>query len=459
MKRLRVAVTILVLAVGLAACVSSPSKPATLPPDAAEASAKLDRYIDQRFAATAADTAELVAYFEAHGQDATAVEALLRGQRASYPVLAWTPGTLSSANPIECFHVDYASVYYAYVPTTRVASKASPVLVVGHGGNSSMSATYARETALSYLKAYRPLADKLGAVLVAPASERGWSPIGDSLIISTLSDLQRRLWIDADRIYLTGQSMGGHLAWRSAMNYTDWFAGFAPMSGGYPQWADDATLSNLWDTVGYFTWGATEPYDLDKTNVKLEAFLTANRFAWTGKQVAGSHPIASGEFTAIAALFSTATRQQYAKTAYFRGTGAMQYTGNWNIEGWPVHTIRTDRPLKYNVHRFLRITPRSEADAGVIEIKAQVQANNVIELRTRNARHITVMLHPAMGLDLDAPITIRVNGVVAFADVVERDLGRMLDMVREFDDRGRIFQAFVELDITTDGDVGPAWAP
>ena len=77
----------------------------------------------------------------------------------------------------------------------------------------------------------------------------------------------------------------------------------------------------------------------------------------------------------------------------------------------------------------------------------------------RNARHITVMLHPAMGLDLDAPLTIRVNGVVAFADVVERDLGRMLDMVREFDDRGRIFQAFVELDITTDSDVGPAWAP
>lgn len=38
--------------------------------------------------------------------------------------------------------------------------------------------------------------------------------------------------IDIDRIYLTGVSMGGMGTWSVAMDYPEWFAAFAPMSGG-----------------------------------------------------------------------------------------------------------------------------------------------------------------------------------------------------------------------------------
>ena len=74
-----------------------------------------------------------------------------------------------------------------------------------------MSQSYADQTARVYLKAYQTLGVKMKAILVAPSSTRGWGHIGNSLILSTISDVQRRYAIDPDRIYLAGQSMGGHL--------------------------------------------------------------------------------------------------------------------------------------------------------------------------------------------------------------------------------------------------------
>ncbi len=50
-----------------------------------------------------------------------------------------------------------------------------------------------------------------------------------------------------------------------------------------------------------------------------------------------------------------------------------------------------------------------------------------------------------------------VTSPMPFTGVVAPDLGRMLDLVREYDDRGRIFHGFVDLDVDTDAIVGPPW--
>ena len=320
-----------------------------------------------------------------------------------------------------------------------------------------MSADYARSTAEAYVDAYAPLAERLGAVLVAPATERGWSPIGDSLIFSVLSDLQRRVYIDPDRVILTGQSMGGHLTWRTAMTYSDVFSAFVPMSGGYAEWVTGPALYNLWDTVGFHTWGVDEPYALDSTNETLRAFFVEHAYAWTGLEVPGEHPIAADAFGTITETVGLQRRQLAATALYFRGAGAMQYTGNWTIEGWPAHTIDLARPLMSNQHRFVRLVPRTGDAAAVQEVKARVGTGNVVELTTSGVRGLTVMLHPDMGLDLSRVVIIRINGVEAYRAVPTPDLGRMLDLVREYDDRGRIFHAFVDLTVPTDQPVGAPW--
>ena len=69
-------------------------------------------------------------------------------------------------------------------------------------------------------------------------------------------------------------------------------------------------------------------------------------------------------------------------------------------------------------------------------------------------RKMTVYLHPRM-VAFDQPVRVRVivNGAVAFDGKVKKDPVMMLDFVRKFDDRGRLFWGKVELEIATDVEV------
>ena len=408
----------------------------------------LDAYIDQRFEAPPEATDQLLALLDKGKFTLEETEKLLRGARAAYPAPTTQLGKVGQLD-VTCYHVDYSSIAYLQAPTTYDPTKPVPLIVVGHGGNSSMSATYARQTALSYIKAYAALGKSLGAILVAPATERGWSPIGDSLILSSISRVQRDYNVDPERIYVTGQSMGGHLAWRTALTYGDHYGAFSPMSGGYPEWAANGTLRNLWTTAGFATWGEIEPYDLDKTNVILHDWLVAHSFSWEGKQVPGEHPIATAELPAIADFFGQHPRQMYRNDTWYSAGGTMQYTGNWNIAGWPKHTINLDRPLMSNLRNWIRVTPRPDF-MGALGFYGRVLPGNHLDIVSENVRQMKVMIQPLMGIDMQKPVTITVNGAEVFNGIVAPDRKQMLELIREFDDRGRLFHGFVDLTITTD---------
>lgn len=51
-------------------------------------------------------------------------------------------------------------------------------------------------------------------------------------VMDVLVEVRRAYNIDADRIYLTGHSMGGFGTWSVAMNHPEVFAALAPISGG-----------------------------------------------------------------------------------------------------------------------------------------------------------------------------------------------------------------------------------
>lgn len=410
--------------------------------------AEIDAYIDQRFEAPAGATDALVEKLDGERYGLEEIEELLRGPRASYPDPAIPLDTVGEID-VACYHVDYESIAYVYLPPGYDPTKPTPLVVVGHGGNSSMSASYARETAEGYIGAYEKLATSLGAILVAPATERGWSPIGDSLILSSISRVQRDYNVDPDRIYVTGQSMGGHLSWRTALTYGDRYAAFSPMSGGYAEWAEDGTLRNLWTTAGTSTWGQIEPYELDTTNEVLREWLVSHGYEWDGKQVPGEHPIPNAELSNVAAFFEAHPRNMYRSDTWYRAGGSMQYTGNWDIDGWPEHTINLDRPLMSNLRHWIRVTPRPDFE-GALTFSGRVVSGNRIEITSENVRQMKVMLHPKMGLDLSQSVAIVVNGEELFNAIVEPDWKQMFELVREFDDRGRVFHGFVDLEIPTD---------
>jgi dienelactone hydrolase len=115
-----------------------------------------------------------------------------------------------------------------YVPFSLDTSHPAPLLLAFHGtgGNGKQTEPMWRATA-----------EKLGMLVLAP-SEAGKNEgyaFSDRERRSALEALRwMRRWYDVDenRIYATGISRGGHLAWDLALRHPDLFAAIAPMIGG-----------------------------------------------------------------------------------------------------------------------------------------------------------------------------------------------------------------------------------
>ena len=67
-------------------------------------------------------------------------------------------------------------------------------------------------------------------LVVAPQCPLGqdWAP---DLLAAVLDEVEKHYRVDADRVYVTGYSMGGAGTWKVAMDYTDRFAAIAPLCG------------------------------------------------------------------------------------------------------------------------------------------------------------------------------------------------------------------------------------
>lgn len=81
-------------------------------------------------------------------------------------------------------------------------------------------------------------ADRHGLLLIAPDGIRkSWGFNGDGVrdtefLQRVIRDAARRWPIDLGRIYVSGFSYGGAMAWRLACNLGDQFAGYLPIAGG-----------------------------------------------------------------------------------------------------------------------------------------------------------------------------------------------------------------------------------
>lgn len=106
------------------------------------------------------------------------------------------------------------------------------------------------------------------------------------------------------------------------------------------------------------------------------------------------------------------------------------------------------RVLRWNFRHWIEVNPRADLPAGAT-FYGENKGQSRLEILTDGARHLNVLLHPQM-VDMSAKVTIVVNGEMEFDDVPTVDLEQLLERVREFDDRGRIYRASVPLDISTD---------
>jgi predicted esterase len=413
-------------------------------PELRELAAAVDAFVVDRWTNTA--IAPLVERLQAANLDANRLEAMLRQGRPSYPRIAEPVGSLSARLPLASEHVDHATEHFVYVPTSYDPLEPAPLLVVAHGGSAARDLAFGARAARGGLEPWLASAEKHGFLVVAPLTDRGWMQIGTSLLFSAIARMQRDFHVDPDRVFLTGHSMGGHVTWRSSFWFTDRWAAVSPMSGGY-DYVKSKDVFNLVNVPGYATFGAREPYQINEFNKIIGTWMKDHAYPWTNQEKEGEHEIFLDEVEKVAAFFAAQKRDLYRKKVWAR-VGGLQFTAPDTNPAWgKAHVWNPERPIELSTMFWLRFFPPPPAmppEKHVQTVFGEVKDGNLIELVCENVRRLRIHLHPQM-VDFSKPVTIVTNGKKVFAGPVKASLGTMLQLVREFGDRGRIFHAAIDV--------------
>jgi len=115
-----------------------------------------------------------------------------------------------------------------YVPQAYDPARPAPLLIALHGAGGRGE---------DVLPAWRPVADALGMLLVAPTDALGQEGYSFSReerddVFVVLRWARRRFNVDENRVHLTGVSRGAHLAWDLALRHPTPWASLAPFIGG-----------------------------------------------------------------------------------------------------------------------------------------------------------------------------------------------------------------------------------
>ncbi len=121
--------------------------------------------------------------------------------------------------------------YRVFVPSKYDATKPTPMVVALHGMGGDEN---------SYFMSYdngvvKREAEARGYIVVCPKGRGSASMyMGDAEkdVLDVIAAMRRDYNVDANRIYLTGHSMGGYGTWSIAPKYPELFAAIAPISGG-----------------------------------------------------------------------------------------------------------------------------------------------------------------------------------------------------------------------------------
>lgn len=414
----------------------------------------IDVYLDQRYPNAeqgAKSTKELVELLQKEKLDIHAVENLLLAGRSKYPD-APEKGKLLLVKNLVCDHVDYQTQYLLYVPKSYEAGKPHPLIVIGHGGNGSMQPDYARSAAQAGLRPWIPQAEEHGFLLAAPLSERGWMTTGDSIMTTLISKLQREFHIDPNRVYLTGHSMGGHLTYRSAIYMADRWAAVSPMSGGY-DYVENKQIFNLWNVPGYVTFGKNEPYKIDQFNRTMREWTKERGYSWTFMEKPGGHEIFMDELPKVAKFFLDHPRNLYTKLVYAHRNDGLEHVSVDSNPRWnKTHKWKEGTYIDRSTTHWLQLRPLpagTQPEKSVQTVRGEITGANEITISSENARKLRLLLHPKM-IDFSKPVVVKLNGKVVHDAVVKPDLAFLLEFVRRFDDRSRIFHASLEFNIDTD---------
>src|SRR5688572_8104189 len=140
---------------------------------------------------------------------------------------AATPGLHEERVPLRVGDKTETTELFVFVPQKYDIARPAPLILSFHGTGGSGRGLH---------ELWRAAAEELG-MLVACPSEAGandgyrFSERERDSALAALRWIRRRYNVDENRIYASGISRGGHLAWDLALRFPDRFAAIAPFIG------------------------------------------------------------------------------------------------------------------------------------------------------------------------------------------------------------------------------------
>lgn len=238
--------------------------------------------------------------------------------------------------------------------------------------------------------------------------------------------------VDPDRVYLLGYCSGGNGVYQLGPILADRWAAVSATKG-IPE---GPPLANLRNCPIDLQWGEADPDTIDRPGMnrdaadRLYALHDADRGGYTFREIEHWR---QGRFVndkSTVGWLARYTRNPYPDRVVWEQNGDARESSN---------------PLRHTFY-YLAIDPDEQWDGtGPDRIIAELDREaNAVSLEVTGYEYVTVRLNDHM-LDLDRPVTVRVNGGVAFQGRVQRQTDVMARTLAERGDRRHIFSSELRL--------------
>ncbi len=278
----------------------------------------------------------------------------------------------------------------AYLPATYPAQRKIPALLFLHGYNPP-NPPYVRWWSVA--DRHNGVAERHEILVLEPMARGNsmYRMLGETDVLRCLAEAQRRFPVDADRVYLTGESMGGNGTWMIASRNPQVFAAAAPVHGGW----DYRILGN---GFGWLNPQATRP---------MEHFMQEAQSSFAGAEGLRNVPVYALHGDADAAVPVEFSRhgvkllQRWGYDVRYREIpGGMHedLKARDEIADWLLGHRRNAAPREVRLRSYdlagakahwVRVTG-SSSPLEMIEARAQVIDELVLRLDTKNVSSVTL---------------------------------------------------------------------
>ncbi len=319
--------------------------------------------------------------------------------------------------------------YSVLLPPEYNPFRSYPVIVTLHAANTTPDQQIAWWSSSPAFHASRQ-----GYIVVAPSyiedPKQGYryDVASHDAVLYSLIDLRRRFSVDSDRVFLTGYSMGGHAAWDIGLAHPDLFAGVMPICGS-PQFYCDFYWQNSQQASFYIVDGEKNGGSPD-ANMKLLKRMMENGHDAVYVEYRGrGHEAFSDETLKLFEWMSKKTRKKFPLSFACRSS---RPTDN------EFYYVSVD-DFDPNVMMDPRVFDAKKIRTAQLDGKITGTANS-IQIKLQGPKQAELWLSPGM-VDLNQPVTVRVNGDIKHRKMVTLSLEALLEDFRARADRQKLFYA------------------